>query len=293
MKSYTTLRNLFGSFTQNTSSTNLAYGDQLINDEMRRLLGKVPWLLEASWTDTTVALKQNYKLPPDYRKLINATVTVGSFSYTPQEAPNRDFWDKLNLNTVISSNIPQWRYNYANQMFFWPAPSANGTTGNITMNYQKRVKDLSIADYTTGTVTATNGSTAVTGSGDAWTSVMNGRWIQIAESVGGDAEWYEILTAASHAIVLKQAYQGTNVSSVAYTMGEMPLLPEDYQDIPVYFAASVYWQTRDEARYQSFLDNYKYKYNDFFKAYASKTSSIILDTGKPQTLINPNLTITA
>ena len=40
MKSYTTLRNLFGSLSQNTSTANLTLGDQLLNDSHRYLLQK-------------------------------------------------------------------------------------------------------------------------------------------------------------------------------------------------------------------------------------------------------------
>src|SRR5262245_44661526 len=125
MKSYTTLRNLYGSFTQNTSTDNLTLGDQLINDETRRMLRKTPWLLEASWTDTTVAGTQFYKLPPDYGKMINTTIAIGAYSYTPQDAPSRDFWDRININTSVKSNYSEWRYIYNRQVGFWPTPVSN------------------------------------------------------------------------------------------------------------------------------------------------------------------------
>src|SRR5947209_4165479 len=129
MKSYTTLRNLYGSFTQDTSSGNLTLGDQLINDETRRMLRKTPWLLEATWTDTTVASTQFYKLPPDYGKLINATVTVStSLPISPKEVTSREFWDYLNLNGSFTSTYPEWRYIYNKQLGFWPTPSASGKT---------------------------------------------------------------------------------------------------------------------------------------------------------------------
>lgn len=43
MKSYTTLRNLYGDDTRNTVSANLTYGDQVMNDFHRRLLVKADW----------------------------------------------------------------------------------------------------------------------------------------------------------------------------------------------------------------------------------------------------------
>uniref|UniRef100_A0A6H1ZM54 Putative tail protein n=1 Tax=viral metagenome TaxID=1070528 RepID=A0A6H1ZM54_9ZZZZ len=43
MKSYLTLRNLYGVDTKNTSTANLSHGDQVMNDFHRRLLAKANW----------------------------------------------------------------------------------------------------------------------------------------------------------------------------------------------------------------------------------------------------------
>ena len=43
MKSFTELRNLYGVDTKNTSSTNLSYGDQIMNDFHRKILAKADW----------------------------------------------------------------------------------------------------------------------------------------------------------------------------------------------------------------------------------------------------------
>ena len=43
MKSFTTLRNLYGTDTKNTNSANLTYGDETMNDFHRRLLSKADW----------------------------------------------------------------------------------------------------------------------------------------------------------------------------------------------------------------------------------------------------------
>jgi len=43
MKSYTTLRNLYGDDTKDSTSENLTYGDEIMNDFHRRLLAKADW----------------------------------------------------------------------------------------------------------------------------------------------------------------------------------------------------------------------------------------------------------
>lgn len=43
MKSYTQARNLYGTDTKNTSTANLSYGDQVMNDFHRRILAKADW----------------------------------------------------------------------------------------------------------------------------------------------------------------------------------------------------------------------------------------------------------
>ena len=56
MKSFTTLRDLYGKDTKNTASGNLAYGDEVMNDFHRRLLAKADWpFLHRNRTLTTVA----------------------------------------------------------------------------------------------------------------------------------------------------------------------------------------------------------------------------------------------
>lgn len=165
MKSYTTLRNLFGSLTLNTSTTNLTLGDQLLNDSHRVLLEKY-FFNEASFSITTINNQQAYKLPYNYSKLKTGTLTIGNLKWTPTEILTRREWDSLNVFPYYA-DIPNSFFIWNNTDFnLWPIPSTTGNT--ITFNYKKRVPDLTFADYTTGTVTATLNSQTITGSGTGW-----------------------------------------------------------------------------------------------------------------------------
>lgn len=71
------------------------------------------------------------------------------------------------------------------------------------------------ATYTTGTLTATNGSKTLTGSGTTWDASWAGRKIRIYN----DNAYYRILSVdSSTSITLEQSYQGTTGSAYTYTI---------------------------------------------------------------------------
>lgn len=78
--------------------------------------------------------------------------------------------------------------------------------------------------YTTGTITVTNGSRAVVGSGTSWTSVYENSKILLP-----DGAYYQIASVTDTTnIVLSQPYQGTSFSSSVYQIwkDEYTLHPE-------------------------------------------------------------------
>ena len=242
MRSYTARRNLFGAHTNNTSTENLAYGDVLMNDSDKYLTTKY-FFDEVSQVvpGGTIAGTQSYDLPYNIKQLINVYVSVGNIRYQLQEAPTRQFWDSLNF-VPYTSDIPQYYFIYNKKCYIFPTPSSSSNT--ITYNYKARLRELSQADYTIGTVTVTNASSVITGSGTTFTVDMVGRWIQVT-APSGDNNWYQIGSYTSATVLgLVNQYQGNTVSGASYTIGEMPLLAEDYQDLPIYRACSIYFTTR-------------------------------------------------
>lgn len=73
------------------------------------------------------------------------------------------------------------------------------------------------ANYATGTITATNGSSTVTGSGTTWNTSTNaeaGEYIKLP-----DGKWYKINSIASDtSLTIEVAYQGSTLSGQAYTI---------------------------------------------------------------------------
>lgn len=293
MKSYTTLRNMFGNLSNNTSAENLTLGDQLINDSIRYLVTKY-FFNERSYIvpGGTISGTQAYDLPYNIKTIINVYITVGSNRYQLVEAPTRQFWDSLNF-AVYTSDVPQYYYIFNKKIYVFPTPATSSNV--ITINYKTRLEDLSQADYITGTVVATNGSKTITGSGTTFVPQMVGSWIKLSPAASattyGDGNWYEIgAYVSSTELTLVNAYEGATTLATSYTIGEMPILPEDYQDLPVYRALSIYFTTRvpDPTRASMFDALYKEGFAKLDAEFGSKSASVAI-TPNDSEVINPNL----
>lgn len=253
MKSYTISRNLFGEFTRDNSSANLTVGDQLINDSIRTIAtmrGGNWWWLETIKTKATVASQQAYQIPNSIRKLSDVYVTVGTTIYCPEPVFDNNKWKLVLAYQLGTSDTPLFYYRQGNQILLAPTPTTSSNT--ITFRGRLNIKDLSIADYTTGTIVSIdNGATTVTGSGTSWAVPMAGRFIRITDSGAantGDHFWYEISSVTSTTILeLVKPYEGTSIAagSATYNIGQMSPIPESYDSAPVYRATALYFQHRE------------------------------------------------
>lgn len=266
-------------------------------DSIRYLVTKY-YFNERSYTvpTGTVSGTQFYNLPPQVKKLINVTINIGSVLWQPKECPTREYWDALNVINFVQ-DFPSFFFVYNGKVGIYPIPSSNGNV--LTMNYKTRIIDLSMADVTDATssrtMAITTNTTTLTASGSVFLNWMAGNWIRIPYSAtnanSGDNQWYQIDSITSPTVaVLKNPYSGATVTAGAFTIGEVSILPEDYQDLPLYRLGVIYYTTRfpDPARakqYQNLWDIGEEKLNEEF---GSKTSSIVLtDTDQP--IANPNL----
>jgi hypothetical protein len=83
------------------------------------------------------------------------------------------------------------------------------------------------------------------GNAPTWTSAMVGRYLKIT----GDGDWYEIAdipTATTMTLAREYAGEAIVAGTTAYTIGEMSLLPEDSQDLPLQFAMWMYYRTKKD-----------------------------------------------
>lgn len=226
-------------------------------------------------TSISIGGAQFYRMPPNYSKLKDITITVGVLQWTLSEVRTREEWDNLNVFPYFAS-IPSKFFIYpggdhGGKIGIWPIPS--NTANIITFNYKFRVPDLSIADYITpGTIAVANGSTTVTGTSTTWQVTTNAgnesRWLQIAPNAtaanSGDNLWYQIASIDSAtSLTLYQPYQGTSVTAspagTGYTIGQMPLIAEDFQDmllwkVLVYYFSSIVDNPKKAAEFQGIYE---------------------------------------
>lgn len=251
---YTSTRNLFGNLTNNSSPTNLSFGDSIINASIRKYCnsnGGKWWFLEKVTTQSTVASQQAYTIPQSTRKIIDLYVTVGTTVYKPIAVESPELWARILQSQLGTSDRAEFYYRQGNSVLIAPTPASSSNT--ITIRTRKNVVDLRTADYTTGTVSATLADETITGAGTTFTSAMVGRFINLTS---GDGQWYEIntFTDTTHFETVAK-YEGATVTGSAFTIGELPVLPIGYHEMPVYDAAAVYWaKEQDQARAKLFKD---------------------------------------
>jgi len=248
---------------------------------------------------------QYYSIPANISKIKNNTITIGQLKYQPTPIMSRQEWDVVNF-LPYTSDIPSYFFIYNGQLGIFPVPS---TTGNVlSFNYKTRVPDLSFSDYSTGTLNTAGmvaGSTTVTGLSTSWiTTGLYPQNIDIgyynlyirANPPHGDGIWYPISrfnseTSLTLALPVVNAPNITNATS--YTIGQMPLLEEDFADMLVYGALLTYFSTivKDQGKFNQFDTMYKERL-ELLEDYAG-TKSVNVDLESEPQQVNPNLFIYA
>jgi len=312
LRSYTSGRNLSGIWTKNTATANLSYLDGVANDDYRHLCSMKDWpFLERNRSVTTTASTQFTTLPYDCDQVreISVIPTGSTTRYTPREIASRKEWDQLNLRTY-TSDIPEAYFVFAGQVGLWPTPAS--TSNAIYVTQKTRVIDLSAADYTTGTITTsatTAGVTTITGNSTVWSTSMVGRWLRItytdaAATLVGDGLWYEIASVpTTTTLTLVRTYGGTTIAAAtaAYTIGQMPLLPEAFHDMPWLWAAGTYWQKEADKRADSYFAQHGSAgeggrpptglVRTLINSWSSESTDMVVDDGGDHGIVNPNLLV--
>lgn len=233
-------------FASDTSATTLTSLQRYLNIGYKYILAQLGRpITERTTTTSTKANQQYYQLPPDYLFLKSVTVNQGGIPYPVMEEESQDNWDILNATTTQSADIPQRffirkSFGLESEVGFYPTPSTAGLV--FTLVYEANDKDLSQVVYNTGTVSVTNGSSTIIGSGTTFTTGMVGRFFKFA----ADGFWYKIASFTSVSqIDLDNDFQGaTDASSGTYTINEIFALPEEMQILPCYFAAAHFYHIK-------------------------------------------------
>lgn len=229
---------------QDDSATSLILIKRAINQGAK----KFGAILNREWrnAETTfniVADQQYYQVPEDCIRIKSIVVTVGGIAYNLQEIVNEDVWRELN-QTTDESDVPEYFFVKGDDRIgIFPIPSSNISNG-ASIYYEPRMRDMSQANYTTGTVAVTNNSAAITGSSTTFTAVMVGRYLKVDEP-NGDGMWYKISAYTSAtSITLDNTYSGSTASGLSYTIAEMPDIPEEFHESLIDYACYRYYRRR-------------------------------------------------
>jgi hypothetical protein len=153
---YTQGRNLYGTLTNNLTTTNLAFGDTLIGQYTLELIHKYPFIFgEKTFTLQTFPSQQFYTLNVPLRKINTVVINVGNssggvvgsgFNWPVRECPSMEIWNQLNLTQNIQSDIPQYYFYYNNQLGIYPRPASGYNP--ITIRGQVDVTNNTQVDLT-------------------------------------------------------------------------------------------------------------------------------------------------
>lgn len=246
-----------GSLSQSTIANHVK---EHVNKTYHRIYSELKGYIvqDLPQTASTVADQQFYHYPPSvYPPIVSATWTVASVDYPLLFINSQLEWDKINEIDFSGTTIPQYIFPRRDDFGLYPTPQTAGET--ITLVSSMLDRDMTIEDYTTGTVTATNADGTITGAATTFTPAMAGRWFQTT----ADQYWYRIksYTDATH-LELESVFEGTTETGGTYTIGESPELPTELHEFIPHGAASAFYTVKKDFSSAQAHNNY-FRYGTF------------------------------
>lgn len=227
-----------------SGSTDDTLGQELMNYYYHKLVRAGNFnFAEYEQDITTVADTYKHTLSPRYGRMKSVAYVDGTNIRPLHEVTSWEQWRTIRSGTPSAEPthfivVKGASGPVQSQLWLWPTPSVSDKT--IRVIYNRRVKNLSADNYTTGTITATNDSTTVVVSGTTFTAAMAGRAIQLPDDL-----WYDVASVTdSTNLEVASAYDGTTTAGASYIVGDVPLVPEDFQLGIVDGALSTWWRKK-------------------------------------------------
>lgn len=250
-----------------------------INKGGTRFLNSLGRKFNKEYKKTAIADGQQfYQTSSDTLRISTIRVLNGTTYYTPTLVTSEEDWNDLNAITTTGSVPSHFYIRGFNEVGLFPIPSADVENGMI-LSLEPQHTLLTAADYTTGTITVSNGSVAITGAGTTFTPQMVGRYLQVTD--GTDGKWYRIASYTSAtSISLENYYEGIGGSDRTYRIGQVMKLPPGFHTAPVYFALELYYLSQsDKATADSYKNRYKDDLKEAKKTYGRSTSQMGVKKG--------------
>lgn len=210
-----------------TDATIIADFQYSLGQRYQLIFGAIgSYVNQTTLTASTVAAQQYYYYPVGIQSIDAASVTVGSIVYPVTTIYDQGMWNWINAIPFQPSTFPKFVFPRKSDFGIWPIPQAVYT---LTLNAFMRDRNMLVADYSTGTISVTNGSTTITGSGTTFTAAMVGRWFTVTDTtVPGEGYWYRIKAYVSATVMtLETFWAGSTATTATYRIGETPEIPEE------------------------------------------------------------------
>lgn len=225
------------------------------NADLFNLLKKYK-LQPPPYTESTVVNQIYYNYRPGFSKLTSLVVNTGTYKPPLKIVESEDEWNVLQATPIVSG-WPTHVYPRRDTYGIFPTPA---TVYTMTLSGVWVPLNMTANDYSSGTITLTNASANIVGSGTTFTSSMVGRWLAPTDSSGiPNGNFYRVLTYtdATHIVVDRKVIEST-ASGLTYLIGESPEIPEElHQYIPYRVGASYYGiRRRDPTLAQQYLNYY-------------------------------------
>jgi len=176
---------------------------------------------------------QYYNNPNGFVTVDGITISVGAagsssyIKYPLTLESSQLEWERKNVIPMQIAIPPKNYFPRRDDFGIWPIPR---TLYTAHCYYHYRDRNLSVADYTAGSITLTQNSNKVMGSSTIFTAAMVGRWLEVTDTtIPGQGYFMRInhFTSTTQ-IELDQVWTGTTSSGItSYIIGESPEIPED------------------------------------------------------------------
>lgn len=245
MKSFNSLVSDFLALSNDSSGTVLA--KNLINIGTKKVLGLSDFTFNRdSKTYSSGTSTQWYDSPYNSAKIDYVAYEYGGTWYVPKEIRDGETWQTINSVSTTSS-IPYYWFvsNATKRIGLYPASA--DASGTIKVGFTKKIRDFSVTDYSTGSVSAVSGGSIFTGVGSIWNAKMVGRYLQVSSgSTQLEDFWFEITSFGSATSVNVKESIPNAVSISNYTISEMIPLPDGYETLPLWYSLGQYYQMKEK-----------------------------------------------
>lgn len=258
MKTWTQLQAQAQAIANDTSAETLVQLKSDMNIGAQKFNASINnYFTRKSKSTNMVADQQYYQLPPDCVRVIGVDFVLSVDRRQPIRQVRSEYvWRKMNYANQKSNWTSYYFVKGADEVGLYPTPS-DALTNGIIIYYEPRAYNLSQEDFTTGTITLTNGSTTVTHSGTSFNEKMVGRYLITTD--GSDGYAYKVASYTnSSTLVLEEPYIGISGAGITFVIGESFSFPEEYHDTPLDYALSRYFEMHNNPERANY-HNMKFK----------------------------------